>query len=322
MKNAMKCIALTLTASFSACSLIGAERLTVSVVDNSGAPISGATLWLKTMNKSVLFGSDNAKDFDTYNATSDAMGRVTIAFNCINGAFTWQVSAPGYYEGNVIHDEFRCDDAQSSRIILLEHEKRCQVKLWRRINPCPMHARGLTPNIKVPKGSGRYGFDLKLGDWVRPFGGGTVADFYVNKVVENDGGLFKGYIDFDEGCGGYVAKKTGCNAFPSTYCANTNAQYFGRFEFRGVETEITVDNALQQGVLRPDEYMVLRTRVIVNENGRMISSNYSKIIGPFQFDLTMRFQEYVYNPIANDPNLELDPSRNLLGRFKKYAFAP
>jgi hypothetical protein len=64
-------------------------------------------------------------------------------------------------------------------------------------------------------------------------------------------------------------------------------------------------------VVARDEYMVIRTRVVRNEKGEVISANYAKILGPLNFTVQVVLGESVFNPVPNDTNLEFDPERNL-----------
>ncbi|MEM1082905.1 MAG: hypothetical protein AAGI48_02195 [Verrucomicrobiota bacterium] len=60
----------------------------------------------------------------------------------------------------------------------------------------------------------------------------------------------------------------------------------------------------------------LRTRVKLDESGEIISANYAKIIEEISIDPRGRIEfAYVFNPTANDRNLEFDPSRNLFTKL-------
>lgn len=64
----------------------------------------------------------------------------------------------------------------------------------------------------------------------------------------------------------------------------------------------------------PDPAYFVRTRVILDDKGKIISSNYAKITSPIHFDPRGRIEfTYVFNPTPNDRNLEFDTNRNLFG---------
>lgn len=59
----------------------------------------------------------------------------------------------------------------------------------------------------------------------------------------------------------------------------------------------------------------LRTRVKLDESGEIVSAHYAKLVTDFDFDPRGRITfSYLFNPTANDRNLEFDPKKNL---FKK-----
>jgi len=119
-----------------------------------------------------------------------------------------------------------------------------------------------------------------------------------------------GRIEFDEKCGAYVKKCTGNENFPSTYGADTNKTYVSDIPIRIVAQKGNV--WLHEGkVVESDEYMVIRSRVKCDEQGKIVSANYSKLIGPVRFGSSVDIFQSVFNPRPNDTNLEFDPKRNL-----------
>ncbi|NBB78348.1 MAG: hypothetical protein GVY36_02725 [Verrucomicrobia bacterium] len=77
----------------------------------------------------------------------------------------------------------------------------------------------------------------------------------------------------------------------------------------GVVTDETPKKYLDS---RKDIGFFLRTRVKLDENGEILSANYSKVHGDFQFGPKGYFAfDYYFNPTPNDRNLEFDPKRNL-----------
>ncbi|MEZ5415708.1 MAG: hypothetical protein R3F03_15480, partial [Opitutaceae bacterium] len=53
-------------------------------------------------------------------------------------------------------------------------------------------------------------------------------------------------------------------------------------------------------------------RVVLDDDGSVVSANYSKVMGDIYVSHTgvLRFT-YYFNPTPNDRNLEFDPKRNL-----------
>lgn len=115
-----------------------------------------------------------------------------------------------------------------SRVVLHEHHKSGNETLFKIKNPQPMYANYPIEKRKLPKENGRYGFDLAEYDWLPPHGRGREADFYVvrdyNKLTEA-GTFTVGAVEFERGCGYYLAKNTGCTSFQTAYHADTNAAF-------------------------------------------------------------------------------------------------
>lgn len=308
------------------------ERLYVMVVDNEGNPVSNATVKVGFSSSHVIFGGGHRSSGggdDNVTARTDTNGNAVVKFNCTSSDFGWRVEAEGYYSSESRQEHFKGEDViippAFAYVILHEHEKRRAVTVWKKINPQSMYSYQLSnwPNSrqKVPDSNGRYGFDLKLGAWLPPLGKGVVADFYYVRNI-GDGHSEDGsveWLEFDNGCGAYLAKQTGCKEFPSTYCANTNAVYTNRLPFAFTRKNTSVG---QREIAAADEYIVLRTRVKVDSKGNILEANYSKILGPFRFDLFIKTPCVVFNHRVNDPNLESDCRRNMLKQFNSNGYPP
>ena len=201
-------------------------------------------------------------------------------------------------------------------------------------NPQPMYAYGggrmdleLPRNSRVISSNGvdyvKYDdveFDLKEGLFLPPWGGrrggkaGLVSDFKVVRYSVATNGVTErfGWIEFAPGCGAYKRKKTGDDSFPSVYEADTNAVFLSRIQYRSYRRDGAPHGETVEKLLPEDEYMVLRTRVMKDEDtGSITNCHYSKIIGRMYFDNKINFEQSVFNPRPNDPNLEYDSDRNL-----------
>ena len=135
------------------------------------------------------------------------------------------------------------------------------------------------------------------------------------------------WLEFDAGCGAYFGKQTGCKEFPSTYCANTNAVFKNRLPFMFVKKDSDDKRIDWRDIATSDEYMVLRTRVKLDPDGKVIEANYSKILGPFRFGdwcgkWVILTRCAVFNPRVNDSNLESDPGRSYDPKLKRPMLAP
>ena len=334
MKNTL-IISLLLSITHIGCA---SERLYVKVVDDEGVPVSNATVNVGFSSGHVVFGQGRSCD---YKAKTGQDGNAVVRFNGGSSDVYWSVRADGYYPSDIRHEVFNIEVVQIPPIFykvnMLEHEKHGEITLYRKINPQPMYAYTREMGVKSPIVNGRYGFDLECFDWLPPHGKGKVADFYYvrdrpddardkrfAKRGESDFFLFKngepgypklgdviGRIEFDENCGAYIGKQTGCASFPSAYQADVNREYMRSFPItiRGNGSHAIW---LEEGdVVNCGEYMVIRSRVKCDEHGKIVSANYSKILGSMGLTGRVGVEESVFNPRPNDTNLEFDPARNL-----------
>jgi hypothetical protein len=198
------------------------------------------------------------------------------------------------------------------------------VVLKRTVNPVAMCVKSKTDGILPPVKNEYIGFDLEKGDWVRPHGKGTVADFNLKYEYEAGtipllyyrGAAFFAFTNKYDGV--YVMKKETFSAFNSVYQADTNAVYQQEvsFVYDRLSGEIKENSKL------PDtDYLVLRIRSKVGEDGHLISAHYAKIYGPVAAGGGGVYFGFYFNPNANDPNLEADTTKNLLNP-SDLGFAP
>ena len=109
--------------------------------------------------------------------------------------------------------------------------------------------------------------------------------------------------------GFYIAKSAGTR-FRSDYAANTNAVYMKRLDFDSWGKKYKGNYAVE--LLDNDQYIVLRTRTRCDDDGKIVSANYSKIYGPIRFNGMFVHEGSYFNPNENDPNLEADTTVNLM----------
>lgn len=319
------------------------ERLYVRVMDDYGRPVTNAVVTVGVPPRTAFWGSNSQRKKEmSYHARTDTNGEAVVSFNCIGANFRWRVTADGYYPSNPFEEWFKDFDEVVvppvfTKVVLHEHERCGTTTLYRKKNPQPMFAYTRDMDIKSPTPNGRYGFDLECFDWLPPFGKGKVADFYYvrerpdetnmthrAKWEKSNYFLFKngepgypnfgevvGRIEFDEKCGAYIGKQTGCTSFPSTYCADPNREYLQSFPItirgNGGQTVWLEES----DIVNCGEYMVIRSRVKCDEKGKIISANYSKVLGAMRLVGGVGVEESVFNPRPNDTNLEFDPARNL-----------
>ncbi|MBR5550274.1 MAG: hypothetical protein IKU71_11190 [Kiritimatiellae bacterium] len=320
------------------------ERLYVKVVDDEGSPVANAVVKVGFSDSHVLLGGGHrsgASSGGNAEARTDTNGNAVVKFNCQSSDFGWHVEADGYYRSESHKEHFEGEDVVVPPAIgfvkLHEHEKRGEAVLYRKKDPQPMYAYTREMGVKSPIANGRYGFDLECFDWLPPYGKGSVADFYYVRERPDETNMtvkarwrqssffaFKngepgypklgdviGRIEFDENCGAYIGKQTGCSSFPTLYRADPNQEYLRSFPITIRGNDGHTVWLEESDVVNCGEYMVIRSRVKCDENGNIVSAHYSKILGPWGIGALMCPYEAVFNPRPNDTNLEFDPARNL-----------
>ena len=297
------------------------ERLQVTVIDDIGEPVSNATVNVGFSQSNTLFGGGHATHENGGHATAktDTNGIAVVKFDCTTSDFGWHVEANGYYRGDSHKENFAFEEVFTSpisgRVILHEHEKSRTETLFKIKNPQPMFAHYPKERRKTPKSNGRYGFDLAEYDWLPPEGTGKVADFYLIKDSESIpdiGQYIFGRIEFDKDCGFYIGKQTGCQRFPATYNAKTNFSFQTNIILRCVRHKNGKGWTEPLPILSKDEYLVLRSRIRHDDDGNIISVNYSMVLGEFTAIPSVSAAKVIFNPRANDTNLEFDPLRTCI----------
>ena len=304
------------------------ERLSVTVTDNDGCPVTNATVHLGFSSGHVVFAEGKSRH---YSARTDKDGKAVVKFNGDNSDVYWSVTADGYYPSGSRKEVFLIEVKQIPplfyTVTMREHEKSGEVILWKKQNPQPMMAHGVSyeeDQHLFPEENGRYGFDMMKFDWLPPRGNGEVADFvFVRRIGDEVADGVVGYLEFAEKCGMYTRKQTGSKTFPSTY----EAVFVTRIPFIFDHADEGTKAITYKDIVNDDEYGVLRTRVVCDEQGNIVSANYSKVLGPFRVGSAYRGWVMstpcaVFNPRVNDPNLESDPERSCDPNLKRTLLAP
>lgn len=155
------------------------------------------------------------------------------------------------------------------------------------------------------------GFDIEKDDWVPPYGNGVITDFEV--MYDSDGKKLFDYTGstlkirfvrkFD---GAYVRRKNCESVFQVDHEARTNECYLDRFEFS--EKKIA-RRKWDRNILSEEQFLVLRVRSQVDEEGRFKGAHYGMILGPMSFGWDRQAFGCVglhtfFNTTFNDTSLE------------------
>lgn len=178
-------------------------------------------------------------------------------------------------------------------------------------NPIPLIAARLykeVPQTEVP-----IGYDFLACDFVSPHGKGTTSDMELSfeEVIGKNLWQWKSTLTINfknPNDGAYIQDRDSYSYFRSCYCANTNAIFKNRLEFSydSLSTTKPIEN-----LLTSKQYLVLRLRTQVDQNGNVIAAHYAKIYGPLDFFHNLLSFLVYFNPTSNDPNLEYEVGKNL-----------
>ncbi len=180
-------------------------------------------------------------------------------------------------------------------------------------NPIPMYVG--TYSKTIPNGA-TLGFDLLRCSPMPPYGDGEIEDFTMTiNVTTNNTKKAHEVITLTSSWtnGGFQIKKSYKDSiFKSEYNAplsgylstivSTNKHNWGKED---------------EGVYKEDEYMIFKTRVMVDDSGAETNAHYGKFQKNFGFSRGASLEKarfyftYYFNPTSNCTNLEYDCMNNL-----------
>ena len=297
-------------------------HLIVTLSDTEGRPITDATVFVKTLNRVGIMSGKYERDYNQFSARTDSNGVADVSFQFLASHFDRRLETPSHHSKAV---RFQSDYfSRASNVVYRT------MSFFPKRNPRPMFAYGNMDYLRLPTNRTEYvsngvkvvrcptvAVDLEKCELLPPFNNrtpaGVHADFQFERYyVETNGvGNYYGRIVFPPGCGAYKGIKTRNVSFPSTYEADTNAVFLSEISFSSVRDLATGRGLFVRHLLETNEYMVLRTRLSVSDNGVTNGWHYSKILGPIYVSGAWSFEELVFNPRLNDPNLEFDHNSNL-----------
>jgi hypothetical protein len=320
MKKALPFIVFALSSVVSA---VSGKTLTVSLIDDLGRPVAGAEAL-------IWFRQPVGRNGDAQRHVSDTNGQINASGETYIGMSV--IARKDEYYTITDHD-----------LPPIEHVERTYV-MRRVLKPIPLHVLNMTLGsqrwLTFPMQTAILGYDLSVGDWVSPYGKGKIADIQFKFKSEFSGWTLneeqmssarKGNRDKNEDEIRYFyGKWDGVleMSFPGPQegILEEAEQYHIYSDLRlphlapesGYEPTRRYEGSTYKG--RPEAKQLgffLRTRVKLDEKGKIVSANYAKIYGDFFLDArgTLYFY-YYFNPTPNDRNLEFDPARNLFSKEK------
>ena len=272
-----------------------AERVkaTFTIVDDWGAPVTNASLKILTPKNAFTLSWNKSIPYSEYNTKTDEKGYASCSFSSPQRRFTLYVDASGFYpeeRGNIFFGK--------------SNELNVPFLMRKIVRPVRMVKTELV-RAQFPSNKGIFFFDLEKGDWVLPGRKGVVADLSVEYSCHNSEGRTESTakITFLSG-GAYKRKKINSYSFESEYRADTNEVYETTFlHSLSFDTPVYGNRILNQA-LAEDEYLVFRTRIVRDKDGKIISANYGKIYGEIVAFRNFGYRRCFFNPIPNDTGLE------------------
>lgn len=289
--NKKKIIGFSLVLAVSSCLPACANdeiKVTIRVLDEQGQPVQNASV-----------GNSKGR------ALTDEKGEVIRTFRK-QLKIVFGARKEGYYRSNlgIIHAYDR--EFNVSKPILLTLKKKAK--------PIPMYAQRHR-YLEIPIDNKPIGYDLIVGDWVKPHGDGVVSDFifkfegdrkwsgpkhfkksYRQKITISFSNEKDGLVPFEAHMPLYED-----NQFRSDYMAPESGYLVSWEQISSREL-----GGSHVSTKKEERNFYFRVRTKLDEKGNIVSAHYGKIYGDF-----MSFIYYL-NPTLNDRNVEFNPSKNLL----------
>ena len=271
------------------------------IVDQDGVPVSGANLW------GGLQTGDGYNDFTPIRGISDTNGEYVIEGKCTD-RIRCDITLDGYYAS-----EFELTDYGHTHSIgggrWLPYGSKRKIVLNKILNPIPLCCYNSRTSFRIPVYDEWVGFDFERFDFVRPHGQGLEKDMMLRFALDNpsrDDYHMSMEVSFTNNpyAGIYELPRNKSSELESVYHADTNAFYQQSIAYRFDRCPGKVPRYTQQ--LTSQNYLVFRTRTMVDVEGKLVSAHYGKIYGDWNFvgPGGMSMARCIFNLTPNDTNLE------------------
>ena len=277
-------------------------KFTTKIIDSNGRPIEGAAI--KARFTGSNFKVERGKT--DKNGIFTAKGKTTTFCN-------FAVSKEGYYmSGYSFESMLLKGEAAFGR--WQPWNPTIEVVMKEKKNPTPMLARN-TGHMEIPAFDKPVGFDLEKGDWVAPYGQGSLKDFiFVFNISDKDAN------NWDEkwSCSYKLTFSNGKDGIQEYYePENNHSEYIWPYKapetgYKSVLTGFeTMNDGHHEASYDKKRNYIFRVRTKVDDDGNIIEAHYGKIRKDINLDLkTIRFA-YYFNPTGNR-NLEYDTENPML----------
>ena len=292
---------LTMTLGLVACQSIAGDprfKLTLEVMDDTGAPIAGAQ---------VRIGAERRPKGEESGGTGIFVEGQTDESGLFSGEVeAWNATQAGYRvekEGHYgVWLTYRAKPPVLGK--WQPWNPTVKVVLKRKINPVPMYAKRLA--LSLPKLDEPVAYDFVVGDWVAPNGQGKTADMVFSGNLHQEGdrkfdwNLSVSFPNPDDGIQRFIPDSESAG-LRSSYQAPDRG-YLSEWKLRRWRNGPTES---EQTTFDAKAGYYFRVRTERDNDGKVVKALYGKIYGDF-FDMV-----YYLNPDGTR-NMEYDPKRNLL----------
>ena len=291
----------------------GMTQIILHVRDDLGEPIVGTEV-------KVRMGMTFAEKSYDINGRTDTGGVFVINGKTTGNEIGMSLSKPGYYDSTCKLCYIKMgeeNDVKDGKWQPYPMEKTVILKKIR--NPTALCT--ICNLFRFPATNIWFRFDMRVGDFVKPFGKGETADFECQ--VEWDGlpptkstCCKMSLRMLDRLAGGYYAYCTKESEYPFSYAANVDAELIKELNVVNRDgNPHTTKVPFREGC-----EFVTRTRCKVDNDGRLVAANYGSIralsVSPsWDGNPTLRLYS-VINQTPNDTNLEDDALYQQYKRFR------
>jgi hypothetical protein len=277
-------------------------KITLRVINEQGSPISGASVRIGFEEAVPHWGGGGVVNVK---GLTNEEGKFTGEGHSMDSIGGW-IEKEGYYSS--FSKAFKFERALNGK--WQPWNPTIDVVIKKNVNPTPMYAKRV--NLGMPVLNETVGYDLFVGDWVKPYGKGTSADILLkadrNKRSEQDFDSKLTVTFPNKGDGLQVFNTSSENGF-SELKSPREAPETG-YQAEWIQTHNRQAGKPEQSNRDNKRAYFFRVRTILDEHGNVISAKYGKIYGDF-----LNFSYYL-NPDNNSRNMEFDPTRNLITNLK------
>ena len=281
-------------------------RVEVTVLDEVNQPVPSAQVWVAY---GIPTGTMESNSWDRIGGVSSTNGTFS-AEHANTGSYSLGIHAQksGFYPVDLVKDLPLPGTEEA-------WDLKVAVTMAKVGNPIPMFVK--RQESKIQKEDQPVAFDLTAGDWVAPFGAGKHPDLFFKasrKVSSESNYEAELQINFPN-------PGDGIAVMPPREQVNNEFIVVRTAPEQGYEAQRKWNFTAATGPEVVPGYF-LRIRTQLDENGRVKSALYAKVLGDINFYVGTKAPRaglaftYYLNPVVNSRNLEFDPKRNLLQNLR------